>query len=400
MFADCQPTTKEYADTVDLFAGPGGLDVAARWLGCEVYGLEWDVDACRTREAAGLNFERHDVRDLGPEDFPAATILTGGPPCQTFTVAGNGAGRWALDMVLEFIDAMAAGKSVQKDLAKLDDERTGLVLEPLRWALRAATLGRPFRTIVLEQVPAVLPVWEAMAEVLHDELDYQVTTQVLHTEMYGVPQTRRRAVLIASLEGPRAMPRPTHQIYRKSGLRPTDDQLLPRWKTMAEALPHRPSCFEVISNYGTGGNPKLRGVRKANQPSATVTGKISRNKVLTDGVIDRFRDWEAGRLQSFPVDYPWRGGAVAQQIGNAVPPIFGLHVLSAALGCQVTREQADRVFELRWAEVRGGQGEGVPAVLAELRDRVRSATGAAAAAAAASTNRTEPDLTSQPALSP
>ncbi|MEV0365098.1 DNA cytosine methyltransferase [Nocardia fusca] len=371
MPTECRTTAKEHADTVDLFAGPGGLDVAARWLGRKVYGLEWDADACRTREAAGFNFERHDVRHFGPEDFPAATMLTGGPPCQTFTVAGSGAGRRALDTVLKFIIAMAAGESVQEDLAQLDDERTGLVLEPLRWALRAAELGRPYRTIVLEQVPAVLPVWKAMAEVLCDRVQYRVSTDVLHTEMYGVPQTRRRAVLIASLDGPRAMPQPTHQIYRKSGLRSADNQRLLPCKTMADALPHRPAHFEVISNYGTGGNPKVRGIREASQPSATITGKVSRNKVKVSGKTDRFDDWEAGRLQSFPTDYPWSGGAVAQQIGNAVPPLFGLHVLSAALGCQVTGEQADEVFKLKWADVQGEKG--VPAVLAELRERVQCA---------------------------
>ncbi|WP_309241231.1 DNA cytosine methyltransferase [Nocardia sp. BSTN01] len=370
---------KERADTVDLFAGPGGLDVAARWLGREVYGLEWDIDACRTRKAAGLNFERHDVRDLGPENFPAATMLMGGPPCQTFTVAGNGAGRRALDTVLKFIIAMAAGESVQEELAQLEDERTGLVLEPLRWALRAAELGRPYRTIVLEQVPAVLPVWEAMAEVLRDKLQYRVQTKVLHTEMYGVPQTRRRAVLIASIDGTRPMPQPTHQIYRKAGLRPTDNHRLPKWKTMADALPDRRETFRVISNYGTGGDPKLRGVRKSDQPSATVTGKISRNKVVTNGQTDRFKDAEAGRLQSFPLDYPWQEGAVAQQIGNAVPPIFGLHVLSAALGCQVTREQADKIFELEWADVQCKKPEKLPAVVAELHERIRSGAGNAAA---------------------
>ena len=41
---------------------------------------------------------------------------------------------------------------------------------------------------------------------------------------------------------------------------------------------------------------------------------------------------EAGMLQSFPPDYPWSGKAQAQQVGNAVPPLFGAHLLSAALG--------------------------------------------------------------------
>lgn len=382
----------EHADTVDLFAGPGGLDVAATWLGLEVYGLEWDGDACLTRGVAGFNSVEHDVRDFGPSDFPSATTLTGGPPCQTFTVAGNGAGRRALDTVLGFIERMAVGGDVRAELRDLDDERTGLVLEPLRWALKAAEIGRPYRRIVLEQVPAVLPVWDAMAEVLRRKYGYCAVTKVLHTEMFGVPQTRRRAVLIACLDAPHGMPKATHRIYRKSGLRVEDNWRLPIWKTMSDALPHRDAPFEVISNYGTGGNPKLRGVRRADQPSATVTGKISRNKVVTNGATDRFADWEAGRLQSFPIDYPWSGGAVAQQIGNAVPPIFGLHILAAAFGCQVSREQAEEVFDLRWSQVRGAGR--VPAVLEELRGAVRSAM----ADAVTGSREAEPRLACQPAL--
>ena len=62
-----------------------------------------------------------------------------GAPCQTFTVAGNGAGRRALDDVLIFKRMVAREdmSEIKRDLAKMDDERTGLILEPLRWALEA-----------------------------------------------------------------------------------------------------------------------------------------------------------------------------------------------------------------------------------------------------------------------
>jgi site-specific DNA-cytosine methylase len=40
---------------VDLFAGPGGWDVAARELGVETVGIELDEAACATREAADLS---------------------------------------------------------------------------------------------------------------------------------------------------------------------------------------------------------------------------------------------------------------------------------------------------------------------------------------------------------
>ncbi|GAB2722195.1 DNA cytosine methyltransferase [Kitasatospora kifunensis] len=328
---------------VDLFAGPGGLDVAAEKLGISTVGVEWDSAACTTRRAAGLETVEGDVRLYGPSDFPEADVLAGGPPCQTFTVAGTGVGRRALDEVLRFVERLVAREDreeIEKDLAKLDDERTGLVLQPLMWALDAIDkLDRPFRAIVLEQVPAVLPVWEAYAKALIEE-GYQVDCGILHTEAYGVPQTRRRAVLIARHgKDPVTLPVATHRIYRKGAARDSGDTNLLPWRTMADVV-SRPTAFEVISNYGTGGDPKARGRRGSGEPSATVTGKISRNRVVSPNgdELGRFTPSEAGRLQTFPSDYPWSGKDIGQQIGNAVPPRLALHILSAAFGWDAPSE--------------------------------------------------------------
>ncbi|MEV5898275.1 DNA cytosine methyltransferase [Nonomuraea fuscirosea] len=323
---------------VDLFAGPGGLDVAAEKLGVPTVGVEWDASACLTRRAAGLTTVEGDVRLYGPSDFSKANVLAGGPPCQTFTVAGGGAGRRALDEVQHFVKRMVAREKpedIKRDLSRLEDERTGLVLEPLRWALAAidGENTEPYHAIILEQVPAVLPVWEAYAEALHDE-GYSVDCGILRTEEYGVPQTRRRAVFIARWGDEEvALPSPTHRPYRKGVPREAGDQELESWRTMADALDRR-SEFFVISNYGTGGDPKARGRRASSEPSATVTGKIFRNRVVSpqDVELERFSFSEAGCLQTFPRNYPWSGRDVGQQIGNAVPPRLAMHVLCAAFG--------------------------------------------------------------------
>jgi DNA (cytosine-5)-methyltransferase 1 len=329
---------------IDLFAGPGGLDRAAFQLGIPATGIEWDKDACTTRGTNALNTVMGDVRKSNPADFPDCNVLAGGPPCQTFTVAGNGSGRQALDQVLSFANRIKRRHGlgeIRANLQEMEDERTGLVLEPLRWALQALDEKRPYQAIVLEQVPAVLPVWEAFAVMLRDEGYAVCRPMVLHTEEYGVPQTRRRAILIARwtgegrmLMGEPALPAPTHQRYTKHRSAPGFG--IEPWVAMAAVLTSRKTPFKVVSNYGTGGDPKARGVRLSDEPSATVTGKVSRNRVLglNDRVLPRLSDSEAGELQTFPPfpDWKWAGNAVSQQIGNAIPPRFGMHVLAAALG--------------------------------------------------------------------
>ncbi|BDD72423.1 DNA methylase [Streptomyces anthocyanicus] len=377
---------------LDLFAGPGGLDVAGHRLGIPSLGIEWDKSACLTRYAAGLDTLHADVGAVRRESFeslpPEINVLAGGPPCQTYSVAGKGAGREALDEVKEFIARLMAGEpdeEIDKDLENLSDPRTALVLEPLRYAIQATRSPnrghRPYDVIVLEQVPAVRALWNRYAEVLQeiglpDGTKYKVVVDVLRTETYGVPQTRSRAVLIARREGlgEPFLPDATHRAYEarawnrrnlgaaaptiqptlydpevpEPGEGPTENDSLEHWTSMGDALaepvgthPGRRTPFLIRSNYGSSGIPGRRGVRTDRQPATTVTGRISRfvvfepvgdhhQHVVCEG--PRFSMNEAGMLQSFPPDYPWSGKAQAQQVGNAVPPLFGAHLLSAALG--------------------------------------------------------------------
>ncbi|MFF9405865.1 DNA cytosine methyltransferase [Streptomyces anandii] len=402
--SDSAPTNNsdeaEKTHILDLFAGPGGLDVAAHFLGLESIGIEWDANACETRYSAGLPTIHADVRTMRTERFDelpdGINVLAGGPPCQTFSVAGSGAGRRALTDVQRFIKRLVARKEssedIDKELADLGDPRTALVLEPLRWVMTAIDNGKPYKAIILEQVPAVLPVWHAYKEVLESGrlpsgVKYRAECRVLHTEEYGVPQTRRRAVLIARLaeHDQVTLPGKTHKVFTRPKAEPAatlDDAIREEsehaernrakrkepWVSMGEALREsskklgRPEPYVVISNYGSGGDPKNRGRRTSDQPAFTVTGKISRNVVETpDGhPLPRFTIPECGVLQTFPRNFPWRGRDQAQQVGNAVPPRFGVHMLAAALGLEETRV----------AEALGKMDEW-PQVSREERERLR-----------------------------
>jgi DNA (cytosine-5)-methyltransferase 1 len=306
---------------VELFAGPGGMGLGAEQADVRTVGIEWDANAVATRVAAGLATIHGDVARYGPADVPGQ-ILTAGPPCQTFTVAGTGAGRASLDDILAAVKKMGAREQIG---TVFGDVRTGLVLEPLRWILEAADAGRPYRAVVLEQVQQVQQVWNAYAEVLRAE-GYEVATGVLRTEQYGLPQTRRRAVLVARRGIPVALPAATRRAYRKGVPQHEGDPALLPWVSMGEAL-NRDEPFTVISNYGTGGDPRNRGRRTSGEPAATVTGKISRFRIV-DGFDDegnegrelpRFTHSEAGQLQGFPADWPWSGNDIPQQVGNSCP---------------------------------------------------------------------------------
>lgn len=335
---------------VDLFSGPGGLDVGARQLGLGVVGIERDRAACETRRAAGLGTVEGDVRAYGPGDFPEATDLAGSPPCQPFSVGGKGAGRKALDTVLDLAHRLVARQSIALALEGFDDERTGLVLEPLRWALQALDAGRPFRTVVLEQVSTVLPVWEAFAGILRAE-GYSAVAGRLSAEEFGVPQTRVRAFLVASLSREVNLPEPTHQRYRKGDPQGQGALGLLPWVSMANAIgwgmTHRPALTVAVGTAAGGPDPSCVGGSGAR---ATLYGErdagrwINCTRIVDADDLPAYRGGrrdtirlsvqDAALLQSFPADHPWRGSRTKQfeQIGNAVPCLLARNVFAAAHG--------------------------------------------------------------------
>ena len=343
----------------DLFAGPGGWDVAADGLGWVGVGFELDGPACETRRANGHTTVQGDVSQLSVAQVFSADILAtlpewrraliASPPCPTFSAAGKGEGRKLLPALAEVAWLMAQGEPLARFRGTLgDDPRTELVLEPLRWALEAIELMQPYGLIALEQVPSVLPLWQVYAEVLREQ-GYSVAVGNLQAEQYGVPQTRKRAVLLARRDGVEArLPTPTHSRFHVRDRSRLDPGVLP-WVSMEQALgwgmTERPSMsvagggtgaggaepfgsaarrgitreeqagrwsmgdvrssngtvredyqpagtltasmdngnfrFVVRSNYGTGGDAANRGERSSSSPSATITGKAGRNRLIS-----------------------------------------------------------------------------------------------------------------------
>lgn len=337
------------ADTVDLCGGPGGWDIPARRRGLKVTGIEISRWACATRRANGLGTVEGDVRHYGPRHFPRARRLIGSPPCQTFAMNGKGSGRRNLDQVLDYAGQMALRQDVREGLATLDDERTGIVLEPLRWALEAIDLGRPYEVIMLEQVATVLPVWEAVADILRAE-GYGVATGRLSAEQYKVPQTRKRAILTARLGDEACLPAPTHRTYRPGVAQGDGDPALLPWRSMADGcgwgMTHRPALTITVGTGGGGADSSCVGGSGARK---TLYGERDAGRWIADTRLtpaDELPAYRGGRpdviwvhprdaaaLQTFPPEHVFHGPRTArlQQIGDAFPPEFADAVMLAAM---------------------------------------------------------------------
>jgi DNA (cytosine-5)-methyltransferase 1 len=345
----------------NLFAGPGGWCVAADALGMtQNVGFEIDEAACSTRAAAGHLTVRADVSQVVLDRLMGVvTGLIASAPCVFFSAAGTRAGSAVLNVIADAIRDQFAGR---KTLA-LRRRQMAAVLRKAGWpdpkasrspsyarmprmgkrkgkrqvisrpgrgnaiwmAVRSAALVvEPARFIAatrpewvaLEQVPDVLPLWQVYADELR-KLGYSVWCGKLNAADYGVPQTRERAILIASRVRKVFRPQPTHYDSRK-GM-----QLFGApWVSMAEALglgaTARPAPTVTAGGTRTGGaepfghrdrdaleterdagrwvvNPNASGhmrgyTRGADRPSPGLTGQVQFWSLRRDrgaGLIER-----------------------------------------------------------------------------------------------------------------
>lgn len=184
---------------VSLFAGVGGADLGMEAAGIPtVLACEIDKNARAVLAHRFPNTTLHDdVRTLTGDDLrragavPERTILSGGFPCQPFSVAGRRGGMGG------------------------DDERGDLY-----WEISRLLAEFPARWIVLENVPGLLSIdaGRTFGTILGDlgELGYGVAYRVLDAQHFGVPQRRRRVFIVGCLGDDR---RPVEVLLEPEGCR-------------------------------------------------------------------------------------------------------------------------------------------------------------------------------------
>ncbi|MEK6288036.1 MAG: DNA cytosine methyltransferase [Acidobacteriota bacterium] len=318
---------------IDLFSGCGGLTLGLKQAGFRVIGaVEIDPLAVSTYKA---NHKRVTVWAKDISDVSVAAVmrklklkrgqldlLAGCPPCQGFSTITTLNGSYIID-----------------------DAQNDLIFQFMKFVRNL----RP-KAVMLENVPG-LAKDRRMKKVLSElkELGYDCTADVLNAAEYGVPQRRRRFILLAGHRtkipfGRQARCKPVvRDAFRKLGKRAKRDPLHNYKEKRTEEVKRR---IRLIPKNGGSrldlGKKEQLKCHKSCDGFKDVYGRMSWNEVaptITTGCFNPSKGRflhptrnraitlrEAALLQTFPASYFFsleRGRiATAEMIGNALPPEF------------------------------------------------------------------------------
>lgn len=295
---------------VSLFSGGGGLDLGFEEAGfTPAVCVDNDPVACKT-----LSYNRpewnvvcDDIRNFDATPYAGTDVVVGGPPCQGFSSAGKG---------------------------NPDDPRNYLWRE----YMRVVDEVQP-RAVVLENVSALTH--KRNGDHLTGIMDnlrskgYTFAYGVLNAADFGVPQARKRLIVIGVKDGAVSLPSPT-----------TADAPVSVWEAISDLadtqpnanINHQPNThaahvverWTALSPGET--DPSYRRARlDKDRPSVTIRagGGYGPNGDHLGGFHPPIHPTlprqltvrEAARIQSFPDDWHLCGPKTIQgrQIGNAVP---------------------------------------------------------------------------------
>lgn len=338
---------------VDLFSGCGGLTLGLKQAGfnviaaveCEGLAVETfranhpDVPRVYDFDIRALSGSRV-LRDAGLK-AGELDLLAGCPPCQGFSRM----------------------KTLNGRRTDPDPERNDLVNEYLRLVEELLP-----RALLMENVPALRRDWRytAMREKLVNHLGYAVVEDVHDAADFGVPQRRRRLIMLASRKGVCQIPVMPSKVSQEG--RVTVRGAIAAWSNTAgrsqdsahnstsnwsdrvrariRAVPHDggsradlPAEHQLPCHLRCNGFGDVYGRMRWDDVSPTITGSFpnpSKGRFLHPDQDRTLTLREGALLQTFPEDYyfPQSSGKypVAVMIGNALPPrLAKVHASSIAI---------------------------------------------------------------------
>lgn len=341
---------------IELFSGAGGLSIGLEKAGFEIvlaneiekdFAISFELNHPNTKmlckDIHNINFYT-EIQKLGS---PKIDLLSGGSPCQGFSTVGSKNKKDPRNSL--FYEYLRAVKEIQPDY------------------------------IIFENVSGFKTMYDGVAyQTLVNELDnlgYNTVSGVLESSNYGLPQIRKRTIVVGWKKVEVQLPVPTHYsgtnifnfpqkltlmdaISDLPKLKANDEKIMYASKPQSEyqyklrngvkeLTEHNSSNYgdkmlEILSLIPDGGTVndlplRLRPKKYFTNtyarllpdvPAPTITrnfGTPSSSRCVHPFQNRALSTREGARLQGFPDDYTFYGSKTSKnlQIGNAVPPIFG-----------------------------------------------------------------------------
>ena len=309
----------ENLKVASLFCGCGGTDVGLLggfdFLGDTyaknpmeiVYANDIEESACRIfEENFGVIPDRRDIRTIPASEIPEIDVLTGGFPCQSFSIVAQNPKR------LGYKDER--GMLFFEMCRILREKQPKCFIAENVKGLLSANKGEAFPLIISE----------------FEKSGYQVTHKLINAAAFGVPQKRERVIIVG--------------IRNDLGFKyefPNDVLAEDEYAVLGSVVENRVDEKYFFSEKAVQGmRAAKRDMNKGraqdlNKPCNTVgshLAKVSLNStdpvLLDGGRYRRFTPREVARIQSFPESFKLIGveGAQYRALGNAIPPVMFWYV--------------------------------------------------------------------------
>jgi len=313
---------------ISLFCGAVVMDLVFVKSGHKIIcANDNDGDGCLTYEK---NFGHtpicEDIEEIPSNEIPNGDVIIGGFPCQGFSIANP--------------------------YRHTEDKRNELYIELLR-----VIRDKKPKYFIAENVPGICSlggyetkedkknktgrIFKVILKELENanEIGYHVKFKILNTADFGIPQTRRRVIILGTRKDVKPIlkhPKPTHS---KNPSITLNGKRLGKWGTVREALkglPEKPT-EKILNHSGTSHKVKINGylgnrATSWDKPSPTIIGRGGGTGgpviIPHPNLKRRMTVRETARLQDFPDDFIFEGSVTSQyrQIGNAVPWKLAYHI--------------------------------------------------------------------------
>jgi len=303
-----------------LFCGCGGTDVGLigdfEFLGKQyakndmeiVYANDIDDNACQIFEKNfGLKPDNRDIREIQASELPDFDVLTGGFPCQSFSIVAQNPKRLG----------------VKDDRGKLFFEMCRILKE------------KQPKCFIAENVKGILSAnGKAAFPLIIEEFEkcgYTVVHSLLNSVHYKVPQKRERVIIVGF----------RNDLGIKFNFPTTIANSESEYEALGSVIESAVDEKYFFSERAVEGMMRKRAVMNKGraqcptQPCNTVgahLAKVSLNStdpvLYENGRYRRFTPREVARIQSFPDNFQLVGAESAQYraLGNAIPPVLFWHV--------------------------------------------------------------------------